>query len=177
MAQFSQFRSMHRGRFIAPVTARVVSMLALAAMMFSFTYGDSVAHPVTAQEGPNWIHYKIDGDATDEKEEKDVVMCSTNEDGFLLRSPGEWTIGIESTGASFGEHPARFELSPPMGKYRDEDARTDDRAWADGTLVLSDGGKDSMGFSVFKGTFAIPEIASASGFSFTLEVSFSCQVL
>lgn len=159
-------------------TRQAIVALALTALVSAFAYGDSAALPVTAQEGANWIRYSIDGAATEEHEEKDVVMCSKVGDGteFELRSLGEWTIGITSPSVAFGEHQARLELSPPQGRYRDDDGRTDDRAWGDGTVVLEDGGKDSMGFSVYKGTIALTELSSESGFSFTLEGSFSCQV-
>lgn len=159
-------------------TRQAIVALALTALVSAFAYGDSAALPVTSQEGPNWIQYSIAGDATEQHEEKDVVMCSKVGDGdeFELRALGEWVIGIASPSVAFGEHQARLELNPPQGKYRDDDARTDDRAWGDGTVVLEDGGKDSMGFSVFKGTIALTELSSEAGFSFTLEVSFSCQV-
>ena len=153
--------------------------LMLAVLVLPAAHGAPGYPSGAPQEGFNWIHYQIDGDATEEHEEKDVVMCSKVGDGdeFELRSLGEWIIGAATPNVSFGEHEARFELSSPLGTYRDDDGRTDDRAWGDGTLVLEDGGKDSMGFAVFKGTFEITSLEAESGFSFTLRGSFACQVL
>lgn len=156
-----------------------VAVLALAALAVPEASGRPVTAAAMIQGGNNWIEYRVAGDATEEHKETDMLLCSTMDDGarFAFRSVGEWTIGAESPGASFGEHQARFELSPPQNKYRDDDFRTDDRAWGDGTLVLEDAGKDPMGFRVFKGTFVIPELVADSGFSFKLEGSFSCPVL
>lgn len=175
-------RPTHRGAQLRPVSAVIrprLVMLALAALLLPFALTISTATPGATQDGANWIQYRIGGHATEEHEEKDVVMCSFIGDGdeFAFRSLGEWVIGVESPSKSFGEHQARFELSPPQGKYGDGDPSTDDRGWGDGTLVLEDGGKDAMGFTVVKGTFAIATLDAASGFSFTLEGSFSCQVL
>lgn len=159
--------------------ARGIAVVALALLLAPAVQGTPASPPSGAQEGFNWIEYSIEGDATVELKEKDLVMCSKVEDEmeFQMRSLGEWKIGAESPSAAFGEHEARFELSPPLGEYRDDDARTDDRAWGDGTLVLEDGGRDPMGFAVFKGSFEIAVLEAQSGFSFTLRGTFACQIL
>lgn len=174
----SKVRNHRRGTFLV-IGVGAVTIVALATLALPEARGHSVTAPAATQEGNNWIEYRVGGDATEEHKEADMLMCSTMDDGarFGFRSAGEWTIGVESPSASFGEHEARFELSPPANKYRDDNFRTDDRAWGDGTLVLEDGGKDPMGFSVFKGTFTIPALSADSGFSFELEGSFSCPVL
>lgn len=133
------------------------------------------ATTAASQDSSTWIDYRVGDDATEEYREPDVVMCSEIGDGeFSLHSMGEWVITIEAPAPTVGEHEGTFLVAPPQGKYRDDDARTEDRAKGAGTITLEDGGKGSMGMPILKGTFSAAKLSSEAGFNFTLEGSFSC---
>lgn len=153
----------------------VVTTLALATgSTVAVGVGESVTEAVP-QESSTWIDYRVGGDATEEHREPDVVMCSEIGDGeFSLHSMGEWVITIEAPTPTVGEHEGTFLVAPPQGKYRDDDARTEDRAKGAGAITLEDGGKGSMGMPILKGTFSVTKLSSDAGFNFTLEGSFSC---
>ncbi len=157
---------------VAAVTALVFTAESTAAT------GDRMPVTMTVeQESSTWIDYRVGGDATEEHREPDVVMCSEIGDGeFSMHSMGEWVITIEAPAPTIGEHEGTFLVAPPKGKYRDEDARTEDRAKGAGMITLEDGGKGEMGMPVLKGTFSAANLSAESGFSFTLEGSFSCLV-
>jgi hypothetical protein len=160
----------------------VLAVAAATVITLSLTTGGTAAGSVgmspevaVPQEGSTWIDYRVGGDATEEHRESDLVMCAEIGDGeFSLHSMGEWVITVEAPAPTIGEHESTFLVAPPQGKFRDEDARTEDRAKGTGTITLEDGGKGELGMPVLKGTFSAAALSSDSGFNFTLEGSFSC---
>jgi hypothetical protein len=168
-------RSALRGCVVVAVAAAFVISVSLATQTAAAAREARPMGMAASQDNSTWVDYRIGGDATEEHREPDIVMCSEIGDGeFSLHSMGEWVITIEAPSPEVGEHEASFLLAPPQGQYRDDDARTEDRAKGTGTITLGDGGKNQMGMAILKGTFNAAELSSESGFNFTLEGSYSC---
>ena len=175
------------GPFAATFAVALVVGLSLAIQTAAAAPETGPADLVTSQDSSTWVDYTIGGDATEEHREPEDLFAIGHVPGddvgdgrhalhgeFGLHSMGKWIIEIEAPSPTAGEYEATFRISPPQGEYRDDDARTEDRARGTGTITLEDGGKNSMGMAIVKGTFSAAELTADSGFSFTLEGSYSC---
>ena len=128
---------------------------------------------------PVWIEYSVTGDAELQAREEDVVMCGVTDDGLKIHTLGAWNITLEANGNGAGEHAVRFMVAVPdsITALHDDNFRTDDRFYGDGTMTVTSAGKDDYGFDLITAEFSGVDLQSATEHTISLKGKLGCQVL
>ncbi len=133
-----------------------------------------------AQGATSWVEYGISGPVTLNGREDNVVMCSNTSDGFQARTLGDWVIDVEAEGSGSGAFPAKFYVAAPEqydDKLKDENFRTDDRFYGDGSVAITDKGKDPLGFDLVEVEFNASGLETGGGIVIHVQGKLFCAVM
>ena len=128
---------------------------------------------------PVWIEYTVSGDAELQAREEDVVMCGETDDGLQIHTIGDWNFTLEADGSGVGEHAVRFMVAVPdsITALHDDNFRTDDRFYGDGTMTVKSAGKDDFGFDLITAEFSGVDLQSDAEHTISVKGKLGCQVL
>ncbi len=143
------------------------------------TETDPAATLPEAQKSGAYIEYTVSGDYSVTDREEEVVMCSEVEGGLKAHTLGAWNVTLEATGRDPGTHAARITVAAPqqVTELHDDDFRTDDRFYGDGSVTIEEGGRDAFGLPAVKVTYSGTNLESDTGHVIGIEGSLFCGVM
>ena len=180
-------QSLDDALFVPPAGYQKMTM---AEMMGGLGVGGAVAGAVEggggvnifggAQGATSWVEYSIGGPVTLNGREENVAMCFDTSDGFKARTLGDWVIGVEAEGSGSGAFPAEFYVAAPDqydDELRDDNSRTDDRFYGDGTVAITDKGEDPLGYGLVEVEFNASGLESGGGIVINVQGTLFCAVM
>ncbi len=170
--------SSRQSKFALPSALAVVAVC-MAPVQVTGTMETPSLTGGAAAVSPVWIEYTVSGDAELQAREEDVVMCSETEDGFKAHTLGDWIITLEADGNGPGVHAVRFTVAVPdsITTLHDDNFRTDDRFYGDGTMTVESAGKDDFGFDLITAGFSGIDLQSEAEHTISVKGKLGCQVL
>ena len=126
-----------------------------------------------------YIEYSVTGSATASGRDGEVVLCSKGDDAFNIHSMGTWVISIDAPSAEPGEHEAQLRVAAPddVTALHDDNFRTDDRLYGDGTIVIERAGTGQASLPLVRVRFAAKGLASDTGAKIDVEGTLVCAVM
>ena len=160
----------------------LLSVMTTAALLTERRVTDEVpSPPIDHQQSSSnvWFEYTVTGDVELTGREEDVVMCSNTDDGFQAQTLGEWTLRLEAEGDGPGTHHVQYELDVPQSvtALHDDDDRTNDRFYGDGSIAIEEAGKDQFGFTLVKIAFSADSLHADTEHTIAMKGTISCPLL